>query len=108
MKLHNQPLKGRVGRSKTFHIVSFNDEYIIVESDIYPKYHVLQYCILRNGIFYALQNNILNIRNNNHYAVDFEKSPINRKKGADHTSILTKYYRAIHESLILAYNNQIK
>lgn len=97
------PLKGHGDNSKTFHIVFFDDTYIIIESDIYPRNHVLLYKILKDGIIDAVKNRIWEIRNNNHYATDFEKSPVNRKKETDHTSILTKYYRAIHESIIFEY-----
>lgn len=99
-------LPGLTHSSKSFSIVGFNPEkdWVIVKSDIYPPFNILDYGKLLKGIQMELDGSV-EIHNSNDYSTIIEESPINRKmkNGNSSVSILTKYYRVIHMKFITWY-----
>ena len=78
--------------------------WIIVESDIYPPYNILDYGVLLKGVTWAIENGLV-IKNGAAYSSKVEHSPIDRKTkyGTTSVSILTKYYRVLHMAFVKWY-----
>lgn len=124
-------MRGLTSKSKKFEIIEFNDKYffvrdsretsesitsagskkgwIIVRSDIYPPYNILDYQTLLNGVKKELEESYV-IRNGNDYSTNIEKSTIQRKNRSEISSVslLTKYYRVIHKAFCEAYREELK
>lgn len=92
--------------SKHFIVVDFDPKHswIIVKSDIYPPYNILDYGVLIKGVTWAIENGLV-IKNGAEYSSKVEESPIVRKTkyGTTSVSILTKYYRVLHMTFVKWY-----
>lgn len=104
---------GLTKSSKHFKIVEFAPEcseseskrpWIIVKSDIYPPYNILDYGVLLKGVTWAIENGLV-IKNGAEYSSKVEESLIVRKTkyGTTSVSILTKYYRVLHMTFVKWY-----